>query len=227
MGEFKFYLPQIDLMLDAGNVQLSTIKPSQWAEENIIMPKPRPGALRYRNSPYAKEIIDRLSPDDPCRKLYVMKGAQIGISSTVIIPFLVYMIRNCPGNTYFMVGAPDLVAKAVERLDLAIDSTATRAYIKPQAIRNRNNQSGDTNFKKDFAGGYIFTGATNNHKAIAQVDLQYTILDDLDAMKSVSKEDGSLVSLVLQRHAAYRDTYKHVGISTPRLKSASVIEPLS
>lgn len=209
-----------------GEVQISTIKPSDWTEQNVLMGKPKPGLFRYDYTPYTREIIDRLAPDDPAREVYVIKGSQAGMSSGVIMPGLGWMIKNNPGNTYLMVGAPDLVEKAVEKLDLMIDGAGLRGYIRPQVLRNRANKSGDTNLKKDFAGGYISIGSANNHKAIAQVDLQFIFLDDLDAMKGASATSGDFVDLIRQRAAAYKNSYKLFGISTPLLEKTSIIKPL-
>jgi phage terminase large subunit GpA-like protein len=212
-------------ILEAANVQISTIKPSDWVEQNIVMGKPRPGAFRYSHTPYTREIIDCLSPEHPARIVSVMKGAQLGFSAGVFIPGLGWMIKNNPGNCYFMVGAPDLVEKAVEKIDLMIDGAGLRSYIKPQVMRNRANKSGDTNTKKDFSGGYISIGSANNHKAIAQVDLQYILLDDLDAMKGVSDSSGNFLDLIQQRAASYKDIYKMFLVSTPLQKQSSLIEP--
>lgn len=224
-NDSNLYTSQLKDIITSGIAQISTIKPSEWTEQNVVMGKPRPGPFRYNYTPYAREIIDCLAPDHPARKVAVMKGAQIGFSSGIIIPGIGWMIKNNPGNCYFMVGAPDLIPKAVEKLDLMIDGAGLRSYIKPQVQRNRANKSGDTNFKKDFSGGYVSIGSANNHKAIAQVDLQYIFLDDLDAMRGQSKESGSLIKLIEQRAAAYKDIYKMFLISTPLVKTTSLIEP--
>ena len=77
------YLPQLERILTQGNAQISTILPADWAEANMVMDKPRPGALRYNQTPYTREIINRFSPYDDARVVAVMKGAQIGFSTTV------------------------------------------------------------------------------------------------------------------------------------------------
>lgn len=225
IADFDIYTQQFTDIIRSGLAQISTIKPSEWAEQHVVMGKPRPGNLRYEYTPYTREIIDCLSPDHPARIVAIQKGAQVGLSASVIMPGLGWMIVNNPGNTYLMVGAADLVEKAVEKLDLVIDSSGIRQYIKPQVLRNRANKSGDTNSKKDFSGGYISIGSANNHKAIAQVDLQYIFLDDLDAMKGQSVESGNLIDLVEQRAAAYKNIYKMFLISTPLMKETSLVEP--
>lgn len=225
MTDQELYIRQIKDILEAGNVQISNIKPSDWTEKNMIMQKPFPGPFRYSKTPYTREIVDCLSPDHPARWVAVMKGAQVGFSSGVIYPGVGWIIKNNPGNTFITVGAPDLIEKSMEKLDLMIDACGIRDYIKPQVMRNRMNKSGDTNFKKEFPGGYVTIASANNHKAIRQVDLQYGFFDDFESVKGQSKESGDTRKLLEQRFAAYADTHKIFYISTPELKQGSNIEP--
>jgi phage terminase large subunit GpA-like protein len=225
MTDTELYIQQIQGILAAGNVQISNIKPSEWTEKNMIMQKPFPGPFRYSKTPYTREIVDCLSPDHPARWVAVMKGAQVGFSSGVIYPGVGWIIKNNPGNTFITVGAPDLIEKSMEKLDLMIDACGIRDYIKPQVMRNRMNKSGDTNFKKEFPGGYVTIASANNHKAIRQVDLQYGFFDDFESVKGQSKESGDTRKLLEQRFAAYADTHKIFYISTPELKQGSNIEP--
>lgn len=219
------YASQIFDILEAGRVHLSTIKPSDWTEQNMIMQKPFPGPFSYSRTPYTREIIDCLAPDHPAKIIAVMKGAQIGFSAGVIYPGIGWIIKNQPGNTYLMVGAPDLIEKSMEKVDLMIDSTAIRRLIKPQVLRNRAGKSGDTNFKKEFPGGYLTVGSANNHKGVRQVDLQYGFFDDFEAFKKASEQSGSTRKLLEQRFAAYADKSKIFYISTPELEKGSNIKP--
>jgi phage terminase large subunit GpA-like protein len=212
-------------IIQSANVQLSDIKPSEWVESNVVMGQPRPGPYRYNYTPYCREIINRLHGSDPARWIAVMKGLQIGISAGVIIPGMGWIIKESPANTYFTVGAPDLVDKSVEKLDLMIDNAGLRNYIKPQVKRNRMNKSGDTNTKKDFSGGFINITTPNNHKEWRDVSLKYGFIDDFEAAKTASKESGSTRKLIEGRFAAYKDTHKIFYISTPERKSTSNIEP--
>lgn len=167
-----------------------------------------------------------ISVDSPT-KLYLAGKSYIPThnSSGVIYPGVGWIIKNNPGNTFITVGAPDLIEKSMEKLDLMIDACGIRDYIKPQVMRNRMNKSGDTNFKKEFPGGYVTIASANNHKAIRQVDLQYGFFDDFESVKGQSKESGDTRKLLEQRFAAYADTHKIFYISTPELKETSNIEP--
>lgn len=225
MNDIENYTIQLTRVLENSEALISNIKPSSWAEQNIIMPgKPFPGPWRYDRTPYTREIVDCMAPDHPARWVAVMKGAQVGFSSGVIIPAVGWLIKNAPGNTAISVGSPELIEKAMEKLDLMIDSAGLRSYIKPTVQRNRAQKSGDTNFKKEFANGYVTIFNAGNHKAIRQIDLMYGFFDDFEAIKTESKESGSTRKLLEQRFAAYSDTHKIYYISTPESEGNSNIK---
>lgn len=205
------------------NPQLSDIKPSVWAEQHVVVPGK--GKVDYNFNPYCREIIDRLAPDDPARKIAVMKGSQITFSSGVIMPALAYTIKEDPHNTFLMVGTSELVEPAVEKLDLTIQGAELEDYIGSQVVRRANRKSGDTDVSKSFPGGYIKVGSPTNSKSIAQVDLGRIFLDDFDAMKGQWKEGGSFMDLIEMRAASKKNDYKLMMISTPLRKATSNIEP--
>lgn len=203
---------------------LSDIKPSDWAEKNIIIPGGK-GRLNYDFNPYCRKIIDTMAPDHPARKVAVMKGSQITFSSGVIMPLLGYIIKEDPHNTLLMVGTSDLVKPAGEKLDLMIDGADLRDYIYDQSNRKRKTKSGDTDEFKHFSNGYIKLAALTNPKAIAQIDLERVLLDDFDMMKGTDKNTGNFLDLVEMRGAANMNTFKLMMIGTPLLKGSSNIEP--
>ncbi|WP_298939296.1 terminase gpA endonuclease subunit [uncultured Dysgonomonas sp.] len=223
----KEYVSAFENLVRNSKVSISNIKPSQWAEENIVINSGAfPGRLKYSLTPYTREIIDCMAPDHPARWVAVMKGGQLGFSSTILIPGIGWMIANQPGNSYLTVGSPDLIDPAMEKVDLMIDGSGIRHLIKPSVNRNRAQKSGDTNTKKEFSKGYLTVAYAGNHKAWRQVDLMYGWFDDLEAVKSSSKESGNTIDLIEQRFAAYANRHKIYYISTPELKSTSNIEPV-
>jgi phage terminase large subunit GpA-like protein len=218
------FLPQF-AQIFAKNPQLSDIKPSEWAEKNIIIPGGK-GRLSYDFNPYCREIIDTLSPNHPARKIAVMKGSQITFSSGVIMPALGYIMAENPGNTYLSVGKPGLIKPAGEKLDLMIQGAKLQDLVAKYTVnRAKNNKSGDTDEMKYFPGGYARLTCITDSKDVAQVDLDNIFLDDFDSMKGVSKDGGNLLDLMQMRAASNANTYKLMMISTPLLKGTSNIEP--
>ena len=80
----------IDL-LDSGRFNISTVKPSDWAEDKRFMDSSvsrYKGKFSYDITPYSREIVDCLAQNHPARIVSVMKGAQIGfaLSLDTVIP---------------------------------------------------------------------------------------------------------------------------------------------
>src|SRR5687767_13669786 len=95
--ELEQYEGQINEILEASRVKISSLRPSEWAEQRIVMPAPFPGPLRYEKTPYTREIIDRFAPDDPARDIALMGSAQFGKTASIIVPVIGYIIENDPG----------------------------------------------------------------------------------------------------------------------------------
>lgn len=218
----------LDDIIDCAKFLLSTIKPSAWAEANRMMTSdisPIPGMLSYLNSPYTREIVDCFAPDHPARIIAVMKGAQIGFSTTVIEAAIGWIISQNPGNILYLIGHDDLVDESIGKVDRMIDNSGLRSLIKTNVMRAKNMKTGDTNRKKEFPGGNLIGGIAN-HKTLRNRSVQYGFIDDFEAMKSDTKQAGSTTEMIEQRFAAFRQKMKLCYISTPELKATSNIEPV-
>lgn len=218
----------VDQVFDAALFQLSDILPSEWAEKYRVMTSEvsaQQGPFSFANSPYTLKIINTISQTHPARVIVIMKGAQIGLSTSFIENAIGYIIAEEPGNILFLVGHDDLVEKAMNKVDNMLSTTGLResGVIRSNANRAKNNKSGDKDRSKEFAGGSLTLGPTN-HKSLRQASYKYGFIDDFEAMKSSSKESGDTVALIKQRFASFKNTYKLCFISTPEVKSTSNIE---
>jgi phage terminase large subunit GpA-like protein len=209
--------------------KLSTIKPSEWAERTRTMTSadsPWPGPFRFGKAPYMREIVDRLSPTDPAKRVALMCGAQIGKTVNIIENGIGWIIANNPGNILFLTGHTDLSEEAMNNVDRMIDNCGLRSLIRPAAIRAKNSRTGDTNKAKEFPGGTLVSGSASNHKLLRQRSVRFGFIDDFDAAKKATKASGSTRKMIEQRFAAYGDIMKLFYISTPELKESSNIEPV-
>ena len=223
------YKNQIREALKAGNVFLSNMKPSEWAEQNRVMPQssPFPGPYSYDKTPYFKEIVDHLSPESSARIVAFMKGAQIGASAGVIENGLGWIIDQRPSNVLFLTGHQDLAEESMSgRVDEMIDSCGLRPLIKATSLRKRNQRTGDTNKSKEFPDGSITAGSAGNHKLLRQRTVQVGFIDDYEAAKGLTKESGSTFKMIEQRFASSESKMKLYFISTPEVKQTSNIEPV-
>lgn len=217
------YEDQLNDILEGSRVKISSLRPSEWAEQNIIMPKPFPGPLRYEKTPYTREIIDRLAPDDPAREIAVMGAAQFGKTGSIILPAIGYIIANDPGNIIMTVGHEDLLSEAMDKIDAMLDSTGLRKLIKPTAQRLKNQKTGDTNTIKQFPNGYFKLSPASNYKIWQQADYKFGLIDDYERVKGSTKQAGNMRDLIEKRFTAYSKTRKIMYVSSPELEQASNI----
>jgi phage terminase large subunit GpA-like protein len=220
--------PVIDEVFDAALFQLSDILPSDWSEKYRIMTSEvsnQQGPFSFKNSPYTLKIINTIAQNHPARVIVIMKGAQIGLSTSFIENAIGYIISEAPSNILFLVGHDDLVKKAMAKVDNMLSTTGLRAsgVIRSNANRTTNNKTGDNDTLKEFAGGSLTLGPTN-HKSLRQASYKYGFIDDFEAMRSSSKESGDTVALIKQRFASFANTYKLCFISTPEVEETSNIK---
>lgn len=208
-------------ILDSCNIALSDILPADWAEKNITMPQGSayPGKFSYNLTPYWREVVNHVWKHSPVKSIAVMKGAQIGYSAAVLMPFVGYVIAENPGPFLFLTGHSDLSKEAVEAIDHMIDNAGLRKYISSQLKRVKNQRTGDTGMFKEFRGGNLRGGSITNHNMLRQRTAKYGSADDYSAAPRSAKDTGSTRRLFQQRFSAYFDNgQKIIYGSSPQLK---------
>lgn len=212
------------------NVNLVKMLPSDWVEQNIILPdgvSRYKGPFSYNISPYAKEIVNRIASDDPARVVSVMKCAQIGLTQGLIIPALAYIISEDAYPMLFMAGDKELAKTSIrERFDPIMQSSGLQGLIRPSVIRAKNQRTGDTDFSKEYAGGRLTVEGTNNVDKMRQISVKHIFADDWEAAPRNDKKEGSLRKLMEGRQTSYGNVAKTYFVSTPTIKQTSNIEPV-
>lgn len=220
------YLEVLQDILSETKVLLSDIKPSEWYEKNMIMPRGSafPGPFKFDLTPYWREPLDCAHKNHPAKEISIIKGAQLGGTAAVLNPVVLYTIAQNPGNIMFLTGHSDLSDAAIKKLDQAIDACGIRKLIRPNVLKAKNNATGDTNKGKEFPGGDLKAGSVTNHNLLRQHDVMIMIVDDYDAAKSSSKDAGATRELVQKRTSAFAHKRKIYWVSSPQLKGSSNIE---
>ena len=201
--------------------------PSEYAERYLTLTSEvstMTGRFRYDTTPYLREIVDQLSPYNPSKIVAIMKGAQIGLSTGVIINGIIWIIANNPGNIMMLSANDDLNKEMIEvRLDQAITSVGIRHLIRPNTIRGVNRRTGDTSKHKEFAGGRLYGGGLQSiDKLGKQRSIKYGFFDDWDAAKVSDKRQGSIFELIQQRFASSASQMKQFFISTPETRPSNI-----
>jgi phage terminase large subunit GpA-like protein len=203
------------------------LKPSDFAEKKRRLTSDVStiqGMFRYSRTPYLKEIVDALSPDDPAKIISVMKASQIGFTEGVLVNGILWIIPNEPGNILALSATDELSREMVEqRLEQGIKSVGIDHLIRPNTVRKRNQRTGNTSKSKEYAGGRAFFGGIGNiDKLSRQRSIKYGFFDDWDAAPIIDKEQGNLFDLLQQRFSTSARQMKQFYISTPETRPSNI-----
>ena len=196
---------------------------SEWADENRYLSSiasSEPGRWNTARTPYLKEIMDCLSPHDPCEKVVFMKGAQVG-GTECGNNWMGFCICNAPGPM-LIVNPTTETAKRTSRMriDPAIEHCpALREKIKSP----RSRDSGNTTLMKEFPGGILILTGANSAVGLRSMPVRYLFLDEVDGYPDEASTEGDPVDLAIQRTATFNNKKIFV-VSTPTIKDASRIE---
>ncbi|ASD51588.1 hypothetical protein [Flavobacterium phage V157] len=203
------------------------LEPTDWIPENVFLTREvtqYPGYYSYELTPYIKEIVECLSPSSDVEMVAVMKNNQSGFTMGVIIPYILYLIKENPCNIMFLSGTDELMQKTVRRkLDPVLNSSGIMKLIKAQDTRKRNNRTGNTDFEKQFAGGNLAMGSykVNN---LRMESAKIILADEFDVAPYSDKEEGNIRMLLENRTTSYPKSKKLLYLSTPTVKGASNVE---
>ena len=203
------------------------LDPSEWVEQNIYMTGAEsnyPGFLKYSRSPWTREIIDALSPNSGYEMVVGMKNNQSGFTSTVLIPYICYTISEFPANMMFVSGTEDLAKDTVrDKLDPVIQNSGLSHLIRSSDTRRRNKRTGNTDSKKEFAGGTLNIGSYKPSN-LRMHSVKIILADEFDDAVTSDKKEGNIRTLLENRTTAFPGTKKILYLSTPTIQGGSNIE---
>mgnify|MGYP003320186835 CR=1 FL=1 len=135
--------------------------PSEYTEEVRYLEKeltPFPGKFSFDRAPFFRDIVDLFSPDNPCRKVVVMKGNQMAATTSLLEPIVLYNIGSNPGPQLLVEPDDDMAKQAMNtKIDRMIDGAGLRGLIYAQAKKAAGSRNtGDTALKKEYPGKKIF-----------------------------------------------------------------------
>lgn len=193
---------------------------SEWADANrILTTKSSAEAGNYRTSrtPYAREIMDVMSPNakmpngKPVNRVVFVKGSQLGGSET-LINCVGYYIDIAPCPILYMLSTVDLAKfTSTDRIDPLIEETPS---IRAKIGHKRALDSENAVLKKGFPGGSIrFIGA-NSPVGMRSAAVRLLIMDEVSSYPETT-EDGDPVELAIKRADTFGDSKKILEVSTP------------
>lgn len=197
---------------------------SEWADAYRVVgkPSPWPGEWRTERVPYTREIMDRLTPSDPCEIVAIKKAAQ-GAGTEILLNALGCWMHQHPDSTMMVLPTIGSAKKFVRtRFDRMVDVTPVlRAIVAEPRSRDASN----TTQLKEFGEGrdsLVFAGA-NSGPDLRSYPSRFIIADEIDGYPEDLDKEGNPLDLLIQRTGTFAN--RKIGLcSTPTLKGRSNID---
>lgn len=196
---------------------------AEWADANVTLSSrdsSEPGPYRTARTPYAREIMECLSPSSPIETVVLMAGAQLG-KTRIGLNWVGYVMDVAPGPMLIVEPTVDL-AKKVSKQRIAT-MIATTPALSSKVAEARSRDSSNTMFEKEFVGGMLLMTGANSGAGLRSMPIKFLFLDEIDAYPMDVDDEGDPIGLAEERTATFarRKIFK---TSTPTLKNLSRIE---
>lgn len=195
---------------------------SQWADEYRYLSSrasAEAGRWQTTRTPYLREPMDALSPQDPCESVCLLFGSQLGKTETGL-NWIGAIIDLAPGPMLMVQPTEKMSDKVVrQRLDPAIEeSPALSEKVSPAKGRD----GGNSKESKEFPGGILIMAGANAPAGLASMPIRYLFLDEVDRYPGDVGGEGDPVSLARARTRTFGNS-KELITSTPTESGSSRI----
>lgn len=196
---------------------------SEWADAHRILSKKgaaEEGPWRTSRTPYLREIMDALSPQDPCERVVWIKPSQVG-ATELGLNWIGYMIHHAPGPALLVQPTLDMVKKLVrQRIDPMIQDTPA---LHERVAEARSRDASNSMQQKDFPGGTLILSGANSASSLASMPIRYFFADEVDRWPHDVDGEGDPLKLGEVRTTTFKQRRKIFVCSTPTVKGLSRI----
>lgn len=196
---------------------------SVWSDEfRHLSPvaSSEPGRWRTARTPYLREIMDALSPDNPVKRVVVMAGAQLG-KTECGNNWLGSIIHQTPGPMLYVEPTLDVVKKvSQQRIAPMIEATPV---LRDAVSEVRSKDTANTIQIKAFRGGLLLMTGANSAAGLRSMPVRFLFFDEVDEYPGDVEGQGDPVSLA-EKRAGNFPRRKTLLTSTPTVRGVSRIE---
>jgi phage terminase large subunit GpA-like protein len=218
--------------IDGLTTERNLLTVSQWAEKRRYLPPEltsKPGRWDNNYVPFMVEIMDRMSPSDPARKIVVRKGVQITATTALLENQIGYSIDEDPSSIIYISADSELTKLGIElKVDRMLHHSGLSHLLSPPDGKSK--RSGDTSTLKEFPGGFLLAVGARNPGKLRSTSARKMVLDEVDGMPlilgGIGQEEGNPITIAEMRTATYETTRKILYLSTPLKMKTSLINPL-
>jgi phage terminase large subunit GpA-like protein len=231
-GTLKANAGGLDKALADGLRPPPRLSVSQWAARHRWFPDDDayPGRWKHETAPELVEIMDALSPHDPCEEVPLIKCAQSGGSASAE-NWIGFISDNRPGPALFVQATLQAAWDwSAEKFWPMVEASPRLNPDRGGTIKAMGLPDGDGSTKKKIkfarSNGYVLLAGANSAAGLRQRTVRYVVEDDLDQFPDDLDGQGSPEGMIDQRLKVWRrrGLSKRLKISTPTIKGASKIE---
>lgn len=195
-----------------------------WSEDNVIIPKGSAfsGPYRLAHTPYARRVLQCLSPGHPCARVVVQAASQMLKTQVAINAFLGW-IALAPANILALEPTANLAKRLSARISKAIEACDA---VADKVAKPRSRDAQNTMDRKEFEGGAVHITTAGAAANLAEIPARYVFCDEVDRMESSVNSEGDPVELAEARGTTYEGVFKAYHVSSPTLLGTSKIAAL-
>lgn len=196
----------------------------EWSEKHMVLPKSssEPGPYRIERTPYARRVLQVLSPGHPCKRVVVRAASQM-LKTQTAINWMLSCIHLAPANILALEPTDKLAKRLSARISASIrDGPATAAAVAAPRSRDSRN----TIDAKDFKGGALYITTAGAASNLAEIPARYVYLDEVDRMATSVEGEGDPVELAEARTTTFSSNCKIYATSSPTIENFSKIDTL-
>jgi phage terminase large subunit GpA-like protein len=174
------------------------------------------GDWRTDKMPCMKAIMDACSPNDPCKRVVVVKPSQSGGTEAAVLNMIGFTIDLNPRSMLVVFPTLELAeAFSRERLDPMIALCPTlKAKVSDVGIRGRANETASTVRRKKYPGGFANLVGANSTTGLSSRPVPIVIMDEVDRCLEKAGREGNPTQLAATRATTFFDR-KEIYLSSP------------
>jgi phage terminase large subunit GpA-like protein len=202
--------------------------PSEWAEEHRVLPRSttrQPGPFSWDATPYWREVIDCVDPEDPTRFIAVQKGAQVAATVGLLENVIGYYIEHVKGSPIlFFTADKELADLRVDENIMPMLTASGMSHLIQSNDELRAGKQGATNKKISWAGGgFMVPYGANNANKMRSLSVPILLRDEISGWPLIVGRDADPLKLTETRTNSYEQSRKVVDLSTPNLTATDAI----
>ncbi len=197
-----------------------------WSEKNVVIPKGSAFSGHYslRHTPYARRLLQALSPTHRATRVVAMVASQM-LKTQVFICAALGWIDGAPANIIALEPTDSLVKRLSARFAKAAEvCDAVSKKISPPRSRDKRN----TIDVKEFDGGNIYFASAGSDANLAEIPARYLFCDEIDRpqWRGNASGEGNKIKIAEARTTTYEGIQKQYHVSSPGVLGDSMVHAL-